>query len=216
MTTKISDGELVAAFQRGDCSAYEELVSRYLEKVYNLSWRITRLPEDAEEILQEVFISVFSKIREFQGKSAFSSWLYRITVNTAFMKLRKRKKHLALSLEEAVIGEQQSWAAQRSDLCDVNYISSRHELRAVLQQAIGRLPDEYRTIFVLRDIDGLSNQEVGDIMGLSVPAIKSRLHRSRLILRKKLRGFHKDWTSTSHLCLGRRGGEIEEDLKQAA
>jgi RNA polymerase sigma-70 factor, ECF subfamily len=216
MTLKMTDAELVRAFQGKDTQAYEELVTRYLEKVYNLAWRITRLPEDAEEILQEVFIAVFNKISEFQGKSAFSSWLYRITVNTAFMKLRKRKKHSALSLDETILSGQENWIGQRSDTSDVNYLSSRHELRAVLQGAISRLPAEYKTIFILRDVDGLSNQEVGEILGLSVPAIKSRLHRSRLILRKKLRQFHEDWVNSKHVCYGARRSELDEDYKEAA
>lgn len=216
MTTNITDAELVASFQSGDVKSFEALVERYIEKVYNLAWRISRMPEDAEEILQDVFVSVFTKIGDFRGNSAFSSWLYRITANTAFMKLRKRKKHSALSLDESAVGGEECWCSNRSDSCDVNYLSSRHELRAVLQNAVSKLPPEYRAIFVLRDVDGLSNQEAGEILGLSVPAIKSRLHRSRLILRKQLRRFHQDWTSEKHVCFGRRGFEIEDGFKKAA
>ena len=144
MTTNITDAELVASFQSGDVKSFEELVERYIEKVYNLAWRISRIPEDAEEILQDVFISVFTKIGDFRGNSAFSSWLYRITANTAFMKLRKRKKHSALSLDEAAVGGEECCCSNRSDACDVNYLSSRHELRAVLQNAVSKLPAEYR------------------------------------------------------------------------
>ncbi|NLF25168.1 MAG: sigma-70 family RNA polymerase sigma factor [Deltaproteobacteria bacterium] len=216
MTTQVTDTELVASFQDGDIKAFEELVERYVEKVHRLAWRISRLPEDAEDILQDVFISVFTKIKDFQGRSAFSSWLYRITANTAFMNLRKRKKHSAIPLEEAAVSAQEDWSRKRSDTSDIAYLSSRHELRAALQNAIDSLPAEYKAIFILRDMDGLSNGEVGDILRLSVPAVKSRLHRSRLLLRKKLRRFNRDWTSKTYLSYGVRGQEVQDEFRQAA
>jgi len=198
-----TDAELVSAFQGGDEIAYLELVQRYTEKVHNLALRITRNEQDTEEILQDVFVTVFQKIDMFQGKSAFSSWLYRITANTSFMKLRTRKKHQAISLDDASQSNGDSaWIHSRSDSCDISYMSSRHELRDQLEAAIGNLPDEYRMIFVLRDVDGLSNQEVGEILGLSVAAVKSRLHRSRLMLRKKLQRYFDDYSSSDQIHYG--------------
>lgn len=193
MNDKERESELVAELRHGSMLAFQELVERYTEKVFNLALRITRNPEDAEEIVQDVFVTIHKKIDRFEGKSAFSSWLYRITVNAAFMKLRKRKQHQAVSFEELGIGSHENLVSNRSDSCDVNYMSSRHELQEALQNAIGRLPEEYRTIFVLRDIDGLSNQEVGEMLSISVPAVKSRLHRSRLMLRKRLFKFYEDY-----------------------
>lgn len=193
--TEIKDAELVESFRNGNKDSFCELLTRYSEKVHHLSLRITRNEEDAEEILQDVFVTVYNKIDKFEGKSAFSSWLYRITVNTAFMKLRKRKQTNAVSLDEMNAGLQENWTSSRSDMSDVNYLCSRHELREQLEAAIERLPEEYRTIFVLRDVDGLSNQEVGEILNLSVPAVKSRLHRSRLMLRKRLQHFYEDYVS---------------------
>jgi RNA polymerase sigma-70 factor, ECF subfamily len=204
MIQYIDDTELVSAFRAGNISAYEELVSRYYEKAYNLAVRITRSKEDAEEILQDVFISIFSKINEFQGKSAFSSWLYRITVNTAYMKLRKRRKHSAVELNEVICGNQECWTHQRSDVCDTNYLTSRHELKQALQTAVNKLPSEYKVIFILRDVDGLSNQEVSEVLNISVPAVKSRLHRSRLMLRKRLQGFHDDYINRDNISYGPR------------
>jgi len=201
-SNKIKDDELVKKLCAGDDAAFNELVSRYTEKVYNLAMRISRNQEDAEEILQDVFVTVYKKISHFQGKSAFSSWLYRITANTSFMKLRKRKRHIAVSFEDLTPGTQDSWATQEKGASDVNYMSSRHELREALEQAICRLPEEYKVIFVLRDVDGLSNQEVGEILDLSVPAVKSRLHRSRLMLRKKLQRFHDDYNSEDKIMYG--------------
>ena len=216
MQTDRTDDSLVELFKGGDTAAYEELIGRYSEKAYNLAMRITRLQEDAEEILQDVFISVYNKIGEFEGKSAFSSWLYRITVNTAFMKLRKRKKHAAVTLDEVTLGSQQCWIGRRSDACDINYMTSRHELVAALQVAIEKLPPDYKIIFVLRDVDGLSNHEVGEVLGLSIPAVKSRLHRSRLMLRKKLQRFHDDYHNADEIAFGPRAKIQSNTYKQAA
>lgn len=203
-----SDSEIISKLRAGDTSGYAELVERYSDKVNNLALRITRNEEDAEEILQDVFITVYRKIDKFEGKSAFSSWLYRITVNTAFMKLRKRKKHASLSLEDSNAVAKNPWARSRSDVSDVSYMSSRHELRSMLECAISRLPEEYRVIFILRDVDGLSNQEVGELMDLSVPAVKSRLHRSRLMLRKRLQKFYDDYTNSERIFYGRSSSEL--------
>jgi RNA polymerase sigma-70 factor (ECF subfamily) len=190
---RVSDMALVTLSQGGNEEAFLELVERYTEKVSHLAMRITRSEHDTEEVVQEVFITLYTKLNTFQGKSAFSSWLFRITANTAFMKLRSRRKHAASSFEElseqGVLPETQSG---RSDLNDVNYLSVRHELRALIEEAMASLPDEYRTIFVLRDVDGLSNQETGTVLGLTIPAVKSRLHRARLLLRKKLVRYYKE------------------------
>lgn len=213
---KNDDAEMVEAFKAGDKSAFVALLTRYSEKVHNLAMRITRNPEDAEEILQDVFLTVYNKINSFEGKSAFSSWLYRIAANTSFMKLRKRKQQAAVSFDDVISIGEEILTKNRSDVSDVNYISSRHELRAALEGAVGKLPEEYRTIFILRDVDGLSNQEVGEILDISVPAVKSRLHRSRLMLRRSLQDFYQDYTSSQvnlEAC-SEQGAELE--WRQAA
>ena len=194
---------LVQEFRNGDQAAYVELVERYTEKAHNLALRITRNREDAEEILQDVFVTVFRKIDSFKGESAFSSWLYRVTANTSFMKLRKRKKHASVELDESV-QQSNSWTSERSDSCDIDYMTARHQLRSELEEAIAKLPEEYKLIFVLRDVDGLSNQEVGEVLQLSVPAVKSRLHRSRMMLRKRLEGFYDDYRSSEQISYGSR------------
>ncbi len=204
MTNTANDLEIVQQILSGDQESFVELMNRYAEKVHNLAIRITRNPEDAEEILQDVFVTVHSKLEKFEGKSAFSSWLYRITVNTAFMKLRKRKQHAAISLEEISPAVKETWVGKTSESADVDYICSRHELREQLDMAVSRLPDEYRKIFILRDVDGLSNQEVGEILNITVPAVKSRLHRSRLMLRKRLQKFYDDYTSETEIFYGKR------------
>ena len=192
---EISDLELVEKFKKGSIEAFEEIIARFETKVFQLALRFTRNQEDAEEVMQDVFTTIYKKIDGFQGKSAFSSWLYRIVVNAAFMKLRKRKQNNTISIEDLAPAvrqlclERENVHMERSDS-----LASSKEVRDVIQAAINRLPRQYRAVFVLRDVDGLSNQEVGEILSLSVPAVKSRLHRSRLMLRKKLQRYYDDYT----------------------
>lgn len=187
---RVSDISLVREFKKGSLAAFEELVSRYETKVFNLSMRFTRNREDAEEILQDVFATIYRKISSFQGKSAFSSWLYRIVVNSAYMKLRKRKQEQSVHLEDLPVVPQVESPHDYRDRSD--FAAMNQQLRTTLQGAIDRLPEQYRAVFVLRDVDGLSNEEVGRMLRLSVPAVKSRLHRSRLMLRKKLQRCYEE------------------------
>lgn len=187
---KISDSTLIMQFKKGSLDAFEELVTRYESKVFNLALRFTRCQEDAEEVLQDVFTTLFRKLDGFQGKSAFSSWLYRIVVNAAFMKLRKRKTGTMVYLDDLPgerKSEEESLVFMRSDNIALN-----RELREMLQGAINKLPEQYRAVFVLRDVDALSNEEVAEVLNLSVPAVKSRLHRSRLMLRKRLYRYYEE------------------------
>jgi RNA polymerase sigma-70 factor, ECF subfamily len=202
-----TDMELVALLSKGSEAAFSEILNRYSEKVHHLAMRITRNEEDSEEVLQDVFVTIYTKIDHFEGKSAFSSWLYRITVNTAFMKLRKKRQAPVVSLEDVGPQVEERWTGHRSELQDLNFLSTRHELRAELEHAVQRLPTEYRIIFIMRDVDGLSNQEVGDALGLSIPAVKSRLHRSRLLLKKRLQQYYMDYRSNEYISYGLRAQE---------
>jgi RNA polymerase sigma-70 factor (ECF subfamily) len=201
--TKLSeraiDLHLVEGMRNGDVAAFAEIVSRYTQKVHNLAFRISRNEEDTEEIVQDVFITVYNKIDKFEGKAAFSSWLYRITANTAFMKLRKRKQHLSISFEEAVESGSENYLLEASE---PPFPGSRREIQEALEHALNHLPAEYRAIFVLRDVDGLSNHDVSGILGITVPAVKSRLHRSRLMLRRRLQRFFSDYMSEDRIAYG--------------
>lgn len=198
-----TDAELVAGIKKGDEAAFLEIMNRYTQKVFNLAIRLTRNQEDAEEVLQDVFVTVYNKIESFEGKSAFSSWLYRVTANTAFMKLRKRKQNEAISFEDVSPTTRDNWVGKNPEDADIEYMSTRHELREVIQKAVARLPEEYKNIFVLRDIDGLSNEEVAETLALSVPAVKSRLHRARMILRKKLQRYYEDYSREDVISIGK-------------
>lgn len=211
---KITDLQLIKQFSKGSIEAFEELISRYETKAFNLAMRFTRNQEDSEEVLQDVFTTLYKKLEGFEGKSAFSSWLYRIVVNASFMKLRKRRQTPAMSLEDLPPVAQQNHIDRDALLgtrTDNGTLS--REIRDTLQQAINRLPEQYRSVFVLRDVDGLSNQEVGEILDLSIPAVKSRLHRSRLMLRKKLHRFYEEFygkkVALDDVLLGDDGDEQE-------
>jgi len=187
-----SDLQLIKSFRKGCQASFEELIGRYSAKAFNLALRLTRNEEDAEEVLQDVFSTVYRKIAGFEGKSQFSSWLYRITVNAAFMRLRKNRNKHTVSLEDVSPHIKNSWTCKQSEKQSADGVTYQHELRGELEIAVGNLPDEYRPVFVLKDIDGLSNREVGSILGLTIPAVKSRLHRARIMLRKKLQIFYSE------------------------
>ena len=195
-----SDNELIKQISKGSTAAYEELVKRYETKVFNLAMSFTRNIEDAEEVLQDVFLTVYRKVEGFEGKSAFSSWLYRITVNAAFMKLRKRKQNQAVSLDEVTPVLEKSWQEREdSPIHHCDALAINNQLKETLTRAIEKLPEEYRLVFMLRDVDGLSNKEVGEMLKISIPAVKSRLHRSRLMLRKKLHRFYDDYQDATQV-----------------
>jgi len=185
-----SDVKLVERLKAGDEAAFEVLVERYQAKVYRLAKALTRNPEDAEEVVQDVFVSVYRKIQDFDRRAAFSTWLYRIATNAALMKLRGRKPEL-FSLEEFLpqftedghIRMGADWTKNPESLL------LRQEAREIVKQGIEALPADYRAVLVLRDIEGLSNQEASEALGLSVLAVKARLHRARLVLRERLERY---------------------------
>lgn len=201
MTKKRTDDELIKIFLSGDQDAFEELISRYSAKAFSLATRLTGSREDAEEVLQDAFVTVYRKIGGFEGKSQFSSWFYRVTVNAALMKLRKRRQNPAVSLEDIYEQNQtkdipaQTGSADR----DGDSATLRSEVSSALDKAVRSLPEDYKPVFILRDVDGLSSEEVSNILGLTIPAVKSRLHRARTMLRKRLAPFYKEITGNKEL-----------------
>ncbi len=186
------DAELVALAQQGDIEAFDKLVTKYEKKIFRLARNITSNQEDAEDVLQETFLKAYSHLGGFQGNSRFYTWLVRIAVNESLMKLRKRKSDRLVSMdegvdtgEEIVVREVAVWEGNPEER------HSQAELRAILDQAISSLKPALRTVFVLRDIEELSTEETAQLLGLSVPAVKSRLLRARLQLREKLTRFFK-------------------------
>jgi RNA polymerase sigma-70 factor (ECF subfamily) len=184
------DLDLLEALRLHDPTAAERLVTTYGERAYRLATSITGNEQDAEEVVQDAFWTVVRKIDTFRGESAFGSWLYRIVANAAYQKLRGwRSRGRDLSLDEALpafdaqgghVGPVADWSARVDDP------SVQTELRMALTTAIDELPPVSRTVLVLRDVEGLSNFEIAEALGLSVPVVKARVHRARLFLRKQL------------------------------
>ena len=183
---KEDEPALVAAAQAGDLNAFDTLVGRYERKIFRLAQNITQNREDAEDVMQEAFLKAFEHLDEFQGNSRFYTWLVRIAVNQALMKLRKRRPN-QVSLDEQVdTGEEliprdvEDWGPSPMERFE------QTELARILSSVIGELDPSFRIVFQLRDIEELSTEETAEALGLSVPAVKSRLLRARLKLRTKL------------------------------
>jgi RNA polymerase sigma-70 factor, ECF subfamily len=178
---------LVQQAQKGDAQAFTELVNRYKRKIFRLAKNITRNDEDAEDVLQEAFLKAYEHLDTFEGNSKFYTWIVRIAVNEALMKLRKRRGDREVSLDEPVeLGEEEvkREIAVWEDNPEQRY--SREEIHEILDEAVGTLKEDFRTVFVLRDIEELSTEEAAKVLGISIPAVKSRLLRARLALREKL------------------------------
>ncbi len=190
--------DLIRRARRGDERAFTKLVQKYESLVYSFAFKVCRDKEQASETWQDTFVNVYRKLGQFDGKSKFSTWLYAIVVNNCKMKRRKRKLDLAsvplesphrfhedplLGGEGRVVQTIPSWKETPLDSV------MDKELRTLLDKAIQKLPVDYRVVFVLRDVEGLSAEETGKILKLSVPAVKSRLRRARVFLRERLNSY---------------------------
>jgi RNA polymerase sigma-70 factor (ECF subfamily) len=189
---EFDEAAVVAQAREGDARAFSELVRRYEGKIFRLAQHITQNREDAEDVLQETFMKAYEHLDHFQGNSKFYTWIVRIAVNQALMKLRRRKTDRSVSLDETidtgedtVVREIAAWDE------DAEERYSREELGQILDTAVQSLDPPYRSVFQLRDIDELSTEETADALSLSVPAVKSRLLRARLQLREKLTRYFK-------------------------
>jgi RNA polymerase sigma-70 factor, ECF subfamily len=189
------DAALVEALRREDPEAPELLVETYGDRVYRLAMRITGSNEDAEEVAQDALWTAARKISTFKGEAAFGSWLYRIAANAAYQKLRARKaKAHEIAMDDVLpafdeAGRHFEPMADWSDRVDEQALQG--ELRQVLGAAIDELPPDYRTALVMHDVEGLSNPDIAEALGISLPAVKSRVHRSRLFVRKQLAEYMK-------------------------
>lgn len=196
--TSSADGDLISRARRGDEHAFTKLVQKYESLVYSFAFKVCRDKEQASETWQDTFVNVYRKLGQFDGKSKFTTWLYAIVVNNCKMKRRKRKLDLAsvplesphgfhedplLDAEGHVVQTIPSWKETPLDSV------MDGELQTILDKAIRKLPVDYRVVFVLRDVEGLSAEETGKILKLSVPAVKSRLRRARVFLRERLNPY---------------------------
>lgn len=199
-TAVVADNRVIEKAKEGDRRAFSEIVRRYEDLVFSFSFKVCRDKEKAEETVQDTFVNVYRKLRQFDGKSKFTTWLYSIVVNNCLMKRRKSKlRQATVSIDTPegfrsdplrdgqgnVIQTIPSW----KETPDV--LLMKKELQELLDRAIQQLPVDYRIVFVLRDIEGKSAEETAKIMRLSIPAVKSRLHRARAFLREQLHDYMK-------------------------
>ena len=185
----LDDSVLLSELRKGSPEAVEALFDRFHGKIYGLAMSILKNESDAEEATQDVFMTVFQKAFTFKGDSALYSWIYRICVNACLMRLRGKKRSETVSIEEFMpvftedgmhVGAVGDWSRE------VERKALDRELGAVIRKFTDKLLEKYRVVFVLSDVEGLSNEETAQILGLTVPAVKSRLHRARLYLREQL------------------------------
>ncbi|MFY0581246.1 sigma-70 family RNA polymerase sigma factor [Cystobacter fuscus] len=191
---KEEDRQLVERAQAGDISAFEALVDAHRDKVYGLALRMTRSEADAAEISQDTFLSAYQHLREFRGDAAFSSWVHRIAANNALMRLRHRR--VVQAAEGELQGPEFTERGSLSEYPARDWSRDAEgrildaELGHAIQQATDHLPEGYREVFLLKDVDGLSYEQIAEVTGDSIPAIKSRLHRARLALREAIDRFY--------------------------
>ena len=189
----LDETELLEGLRAGQPAAYRRLVEENSAHIYNLALKLLGDEQEAEDVLQETFLSAFEAIDRFEGRSLLSTWLYRIAYNASLMRLRKGKQMTTFSLDQPTPGEEDEGAPVSRLLVDWSTIPDDQlltaEARARMDQAIAELPETLRSAFVLRDIQGLSGAEAADVLGITVSAVKTRLHRARLQLRDRLSDY---------------------------
>ncbi len=186
------DVALVARARAGDVQAFETLVKQYDRQIFRIAQHITQNREDAEDVTQDAFLKAYQKLDQFQGNSKFYTWLVRIAVNESLMRLRKRRTGKMVSIDEDIQTDEGSVPRDLAEWRpnpEQEYRQS--ELAEILRKTINGLPPGFRVVFVLRDVDGLSTEETAETLGLSVPAVKSRLLRARLQLRERLSRYFR-------------------------
>ncbi len=188
------DGIDLHALRQGDKAAFARLVELYADRLYNLTLKLTGDPFEAEDVLQETFISAYKHIHTFEGRSSLGTWLYRIAYNAAMMRQRKKQPDTVSIDEPVTLDSGDMVPRQFFDWCclpERDLLSS--EALRYMDEAIQLLPESLKPVFILRDIEGLSTAEVGEVLDLSIAAVKSRLHRARLFLRERLSEYFSEW-----------------------
>jgi RNA polymerase sigma-70 factor, ECF subfamily len=190
--TELDERELITRSKSGDADAFTELVNRNEQKIYTLAYHLLNNREDAEDILQETFLRAYNNLSSFRGDSSFNTWLHRITTNLVISRFRKRTIKTKSIDEPIIINHEEIKQREIVDWSDIpDRVLLKKELNEKIDTAIAALPLEYRTVITMRDIEGLSNEETGKILELSVAAVKSRLHRARLFVREQLDEYLK-------------------------
>jgi RNA polymerase sigma-70 factor, ECF subfamily len=193
---KSDDLDLVHACKKGDVTAFEQLVKRYGRRLLRISQTVTRNREDSEDAVQEALLKAFQNLAEFREDSQFSTWLIRITVNQSLMKLRKQCTHKEVSLDEDFQADGDGLPLDVPDRApNPEQLCWASELRDILVRTVGELRPILRTVFVLRDVEGLSIEQTAQVLNLSQAAVKARLWRVRIHLRERLNRYIDEPTS---------------------
>ncbi len=191
-TTYPEDAELVTRSLNGDVAAFEEIVTAHQETVFRVAMRFVKNETDANDVAQDAFLNAFRKLHTWKGNAALGSWLYRITVNTALMRLRKNRRRSEVALEGINPAEQHeteyreyvnAWHPRGDEIVE------NKELRDQILAAVELLEPKYQKVFKMKEFEEMSLQDIADELDLSVPAVKSRLHRARLHLRATLERY---------------------------
>ncbi|HSI05784.1 MAG: RNA polymerase sigma factor [Myxococcota bacterium] len=191
-----NDLDLFHAAKRGNYDAFEQIVRRHHDRVYRLAFGMTKNQSEAEEVVQDTFLNAWKSIDSFRGDSKPATWIYRIAANTALMRLRSKRRNPTLAFDEVpngaslsgeveLLGPPTAWSRQP----DEKLLTS--ELGSVIDAAVDLLPEKYRLVLLLRDVEGLSNEDVASTVGLTIPTVKSRLHRSRMFVRERLEDYFR-------------------------
>jgi len=190
-TSPLESPEFLERLKNYEAQAYHELVKGFENRVYNLALKLMKNVEDAEEILQETFLSVFDKIHTFQGRSRLSTWIYAITSNAALSRLRKKSEQYVTFQDEENLIYQKAWFRNSAESFDIskNDPAILGELQERLESAVDSLPEGYREIFILKEIQEMPIKDIAGIFQINPGAVKTRLHRARLMLRAKLSDY---------------------------
>lgn len=187
----MTETDVVRKAKKGDKEAFAELVTNYSERIYNLALRILRNREDAEDVLQETFLTVIQKLNTFDGRSNFFTWIYRIATNVSLMKLRKKRLVFAELPENPDLGPRHEERIIVDWSQDPSFNIQNEEIKKIIDTAINQLSEIYRTVFILRDIEQLSIKETSKILDISEENVKIRLRRARMFLRDKISEYYE-------------------------
>jgi len=194
-----NDKKLINLYiEENDECAFDELVNRYIDRIYALCFRITKNKEITEDVVQEIFITLSQKLHTFRAESSFSTWLYRISTNAALMKIRKEKRHNNEAISDDVNYTESNnnkftYVIKDSTKRPDNFIL-RKEAEQEFNNALNKLPETYRLVIHIKDIDGFSYNQIANILETSTQAVKSRIHRARLVLREELSEYFNEWS----------------------
>ncbi len=198
---EITDEALVARANAGRWSAFEVLVRRYQDEFHRLAWSYLKSDADAQDVVQMAFLKMYRKLQSYRGDASFKNWAYRIVINTALSRIRRHKRHREVALEavcpsledvEQLSTDPTHWASYQWEARADDIVAHR-ELRGRIIDAVDQLEPKYQTVFLLYEVQALDLDEIGEITGLSIPGVKSRLHRARLFLRATLEHYLREY-----------------------